>query len=103
MSNGIRPMKKMSQNQLTQALVELNSRLHGLSMAVSNDMQRLNILMFTLLKDLGKADEKTCPECETVNMRPILDGIEVNPMCVECGARIDPLPESAFQGNLEEE
>ena len=53
MSNGIRPMKKMSQNQLTQALVELNSRLHGLSMAVSNDMQRLNILMFTLLKDLG--------------------------------------------------
>ncbi len=103
MSNGVRPMKKMSQNQLTQALVEINSRLHGLSMAVSNDMQRLNILMFTLLKDLGKADEKICPSCETINMRPILEGIEVNPMCVECGARIDPLPESAFQGKLEEE
>jgi len=103
MSNGVRPMKKMSQNQLTQALVDMNARLASLSMAASNDIQRLNIILFSLLKELGKADEKTCPECDTINMRPILKGIEVNPMCVECGARIDPLPESAFQGNLEEE
>ena len=100
MSNGIRPQKKLSQNQLTQALVDLNGRFHALSMAVTNDMQRLNILLFSLLKDLGKADEVTCPSCETVNMRPLLTGIEINPMCAECGTRIDPLPEEAFKGEM---
>lgn len=100
MSGGVRPIKKMSQNQLTQALVELNGRFHGLSMAVSNDMQRLNILLFSLLKELGKADEVTCPSCETINMRPLLEGIEINPMCAECGTRIDPLPEEAFKGEM---
>ena len=100
MSNGFRPQKKLSQNQLTEALVELNGRFHALSMAVTNDMQRLNILLFSLLKDLGKADEITCPSCETINMRPLLTGIEVNPMCVECGGRIEELPDKAFKGEM---
>ena len=103
MSNGVRPMKKMSQNQLTQALVELNGRFHSMSMAVTNDLQRVNVLLFTLLKEMGKVDEVTCSSCGTINMRPLLSGIEVNPMCAECGTRIDPLPEEAFKGMLEEE
>lgn len=100
MSNGVRPQKKLSQNQLTQALVELNGRLHGLSMGVSNDIQRLNVILFTLLKDLGKADEITCPSCKTINMRPILTGIEINQMCAECGVRIEQLPDEAFKGEM---
>ena len=100
MSNGIRPQKKLSQNQLTQALVELNGRFHALSMAVTNDLQRLNILLFSLLKDLGKCDEITCPSCETINMRPLLSGIEINPMCAECGTRIEQLPDKAFKGEM---
>jgi len=98
--NGVRPQKKLSQNQLTNALVELNGRLERLSMAVGQDMQRTNILLFTLLKELGKAEEVKCESCDTINMRPILTGIEVNPMCVECGARIDPLPQEAFNGEM---
>jgi len=98
--NGVRPQKKLSQNQLTNALVELNGRLERLSVAVGHDMQRTNILLFTLLKELGKAEEVKCDSCETINMRPLLEGIEVNPMCVECGARIDPLPEEAFKGEM---
>jgi len=96
----VRPQKKLSQNQLTNALVELNGRLERLSVAVGHDMQRTNILLFTLLKELGKAEEVKCDSCETINMRPLLEGIEVNPMCVECGARIDPLPEEAFKGEM---
>lgn len=103
MSNGVRPMKKLSQNQLTQAVVELNGQFHRLSMAVTNDLQRVNVLLFTLLKEMGKVDEVVCGECETINMRPLLEGIEINPMCAECGARIDELPQSAFEGRLEEE
>lgn len=103
MANGVRPMKKLSQNQLTQAVVDLNGQFHRLSMAVTNDLQRINVLLFTLLKEMGKVDEVTCEACNTVNMRPLLDGLEVNPMCAECGARIDALPQSAFEGRLEEE
>jgi|TARA_R100001463_G_scaffold23790_3_gene56851 hypothetical protein len=98
--NGVRPQKKLSQNQLTQSLVELSSRVHALSMATANDMQRTNILLFTLLKELGKVDEVKCESCDVINLRPIMEGIEVNPMCVECGARIDPLPEEAFKGEM---
>lgn len=98
--NGVRPQKKLSQNQLTNALVELNGRLERLSVAVGHDMQRTNILLFTLLKELGKAEEVKCDSCDVVNMRPLLEGIEVNPMCVECGARIDPLPQEAFSGDM---
>jgi PHP family Zn ribbon phosphoesterase len=100
MSNGVRPIKKMSQNQLTQALIELNGRFHSLSMAVTNDLQRVNVLLFTLLKEMGKVDEVVCSSCETINMRPLLKGIEVNPMCAECGTRIDALPEEAFKGEM---
>ena len=100
MSNGVRPQKKMSQNQLTQAMFELNGKVERLSMAVDHDMQRTNILLFSLLKELGKAEEVKCESCGTINMRPLLQGIEVNPMCVECGARIDPLPEEAFKGDM---
>ena len=100
MSNGVRPQKKLSQNQLTQALFELNGKVEQRSMAVGHDMQRTNILLLTLLKELGKAEEVKCESCGTINMRPLLAGIEVNPMCVECGARIDPLPEEAFKGDM---
>ncbi len=100
MANGVRGIKKMSQNQLTQALVELNARVHMLSTAVSNDMQRVNVVMFSLLLELGLADKKECPACEVVNMRPMLAGIEIDPHCVECGHRIDPLPEEAFTGEM---
>lgn len=100
MTNGIRPQKKLSQNQLTQALVDLNGRFHALSMAVTNDLQRLNILLFSLLKDLQMCDEVTCPACETINMRPLLSGIEINPMCAECGERIEQLPQKAFTDDI---
>lgn len=100
MSNGVRPIKKMSQNQLTQALVEMNGRFHGLSMAVTNDINQLNILLFSLLKELGKADEILCPSCQTLNVRPLIKGVSVNAMCAECGTRIEPLPEKAFTGEM---
>tara|TARA_E500000305_G_C3990003_1_gene221430 strand:- start:280 stop:609 length:330 start_codon:yes stop_codon:yes gene_type:complete len=103
MSNGVRPQKKMSQNQLTQGLFEVNGKVERLSMAMSHDMQRTNILLFTLLKELGKVDEVKCESCGVVNLRPIMEGIEVNPMCVECGERIDPLPEEAFNGEMMDE
>lgn len=100
MSNGVRPQKKMSQNQLTHAYLEVNGKIDRLNFAVTHDMQRTNILLFTLLKELGKAEEVKCESCGTINMRPLLQGIEVNPMCVECGARIDPWDERAFTGDL---
>ena len=101
--NGVRPQKKLSQNQLTQALFEVSGKVERLSMAFTHDMSRTNILLFTLLKELGKVEEIKCESCGVVNLRPIMEGIEVNPMCVECGERIEPWDERAFTGELMDE
>ena len=96
MANSVRPIKKMSANQLTQALVELNARVHHLTSAISNDMQRVNVVLFTLLKELGFSDEIVCGNCGVTNMRPMLSEIEVDEHCVECGHRIIDMPEENF-------
>jgi PHP family Zn ribbon phosphoesterase len=100
MVGGVRPQKKLTQGQLTSGLQETNNRLHLLSSMIGQDMQRVNVLLFALLKELGKADEIECKKCETLNIRPILEEIEIEEICANCGERIVPLPESAFTGEM---
>jgi len=96
MSNGIRPMKKMSAHQLTEAFVAMNQRLDMLTHAVAADVQRLNVIVFQFLKAMGFAEEIVCPHCEVINMRPNIDGIEVDDRCAECGGNLLPLPDEVF-------
>lgn len=93
---GFRNQKKMSQFQLTQGLAEMNQRLNMLVSAVANDMNRLNVLFFHLLKEQGKAEEITCKKCDMINMRPLIEGIEIDPRCAECGHLLDELPQEVF-------
>lgn len=95
-SKGFKAKSKLSQNQLAEALVALSSRQQMLSSNVSMELHRLNVVVFSLLKELRLVDEKVCEKCDMRNLRPILSEIEIDPHCAECGHRIDPLPDEVF-------
>lgn len=96
MAKGIRPIKKMSAHQLTEGFMAMNQRLDMLTHAVAADVQRLNIIVFQFLKTMGFAEEIECRHCGVVNMRPKVDGIEVDDKCAECGKTLDPLSDEVF-------
>ena len=86
----VRGTKKLTAFQLTESLQMLQNQVHILSTAVGNDVRRLNILLFALLKEMGKVEEIECPRCDVMNLRPTIDDLEVDPNCAECGARLRP-------------
>ena len=45
---------------------------------------------------MGKADEIVCKGCGTTNLRPLIEGIEIDPRCADCGLLLDGLPDEAF-------
>jgi len=97
-ANGFRPQKKLTQMQLTQEIAKLNSRVDLLTNIVAGDIKRLNILLFSYLKEQGKAQEIVCPKCEVMNIRPYIEGIEIDPRCADCGYLLEELPQEAFDG-----
>ena len=96
MADGFRTPKKLSGKQLTDQVSLLNARIDILTNAVAVDVQRLNVLLFSYLKEIGKAEEIVCKSCETSNIRPIIEGIEIDPRCIQCGMLVEDLPDEVF-------
>jgi hypothetical protein len=94
--DGFRPVKKMSQHQLTEIVHGLSHRIDLLHQGAAADLRRLNVLFFSLLKDMGKAEEVVCYGCEMTNIRPLLPDIEIDPRCADCGLLLDGISEEAF-------
>ena len=82
MADGFRTPKKLSGKQLTDQVSLINARLDILTNAMAADIQRLNILIFSYFKEIGKAEEIVCQKCGVSNIRPHIEGIEIDlPMC----------------------
>lgn len=96
MADGFRTPKKLSGKQLTDQVSLLNARIDILTNAVAADVQRLNVLFFSYLKEVGKAEEIVCKSCQTSNIRPIIEGIEIDPRCIQCGMLVEDLPDEVF-------
>jgi len=96
MADGFRTPKKLSGKQLTDQVSLLNARIDILTNAVAADVQRLNVLLFSYLKEVGKAEEIVCKSCQTSNIRPIIEGIEIDPRCIQCGMLVEDLPDEVF-------
>ena len=77
-------------------VIGLNHQIELLSHGVAADLRRLNVLFFSYLKEMGKADEIVCGGCGTTNLRPLIQGIEIDPRCADCGLLLDGLPDEAF-------
>ena len=95
-TRGFRPAKKMSQHQLTEVVHGLSHRIDLFAHGAAADLRRLNVLFFSLLKEMGKADEIECSGCGMTNLRPLIEGIEIDPRCAECGLLLDGFPDEAF-------
>ena len=37
-----------------------------------------------------------CGGCGTTNLRPLIQGIEIDPRCADCGLLLDGLPDEVF-------
>ena len=99
MADGFRSPKKLSAKQLTSQVELINARLDLLTNAVAADVQRLNVLLFSYFKEIGKAEEIECPKCGVSNIRPIVEGIELDPRCVQCGYLLEgsrDVPDEVF-------
>ena len=52
---------------------------------VDNQLSKLNIILFALLKDMGKSEDITCANCGEQITRPIINGLPKQSECPTCG------------------
>tara|TARA_R100000353_G_scaffold170531_1_gene134281 strand:- start:957 stop:1247 length:291 start_codon:yes stop_codon:yes gene_type:complete len=76
----------ISLQTLMDAYIRLKHDVGGLAGAMTQDMEKVNFLLFHLLKDLGKVEEEECPSCKAPILIPMFDSVEENhKVCNLCG------------------
>ena len=51
---------------------------------VDNRLSKLNIILFALLKDMGKSEDINCESCGGSITRPVIDGLPKKDKCSAC-------------------
>lgn len=68
------------------AYIRLKHDVGGLAAAMTQDMEKVNFLLFHLLQDLDKVKEEECPSCKAPILIPMFDSAEENhKVCNLCG------------------
>ena len=55
---------------------------------VDNELGKLNIVLFALLKDMGKSEDVNCQNCGDKVTRPVIHGLPKNDQCPACGENL---------------
>ena len=55
---------------------------------VDNQLGKLNIVLFALLKDMGKSEDVNCQNCGEKVTRPVIHGLPKNDQCPACGENL---------------
>ena len=55
---------------------------------VDNQLNKLNIVLFALLKDMGKSEDVNCQNCGENITRPVIYGLPKNDQCPACGENL---------------
>ena len=106
---GFRTARKPTKNQQFKVQVEqMQEQNANLWNHSAREQERQNLLLFGLMKELGKCDEIQCQSCKMINLRPLLSGFEPSEICAHCAG---PLKievtnkewEKVVEGNYEEE
>ena len=71
--------------QVMDAYISLRNDVSGLAGAIQQDMEKVNFLIFHLLKDLGKITEMDCTQCEEEIVLPTFESAELETVCNLCG------------------
>ncbi|QDP59913.1 MAG: hypothetical protein GOVbin709_37 [Prokaryotic dsDNA virus sp.] len=80
---------KATAKQNQQSIAQMQGVINELVNAVTNDMGRLNGIMYALLKDLDKLKEDNCPHCGQVLFEPQLDLLPPSTHCPSCGEALN--------------
>ena len=55
---------------------------------VDSQLSKLNIVLFALLKDMGKSEDVNCQNCGENVTRPVIHGLPKNDQCPACGENL---------------
>jgi len=55
---------------------------------VDSQLSKLNIVLFALLKDMGKSEDVNCQNCGEAITRPVIYGLPKNDECPACGEKL---------------
>ena len=77
---------KATAKQNQQEIKQLQGILNEIVNAVTNDIARLNGLVYAMLKANGQIKEVNCPSCKQVLFEPTIEGIPKTEVCPACNA-----------------
>ncbi len=106
---GFRKRRMPTKKQVLQGQIEqMQEQNANLWNAFGRELERMNLLLYGLMKDLGKCEEVQCQSCKMVNLRPLLEGFEPSDTCAHCGGPLkvevtDKEWEKVVEGDYEEE
>ena len=81
--------RKMTMREVEDQLKDTRLYIGQFSQAVSMDIHRLNIILFSYLKEVGAAEEVTCSSCKQEILIPLIDGLDRETHCPSCNAPLD--------------
>mgnify|MGYP003135229910 FL=1 len=81
--------RKMTMREVEDQLKDTRLYIGQFSQAVSMDIHRLNIILFSYLKEVGAAEEVTCSSCKQEILIPLIEGLDRETHCPSCNAPLD--------------
>ena len=79
----------MTMREVEDQLKDTRLYIGQFSQAVSMDIHRLNIILFSYLKEVGAAEEVTCSSCKQEILIPLIEGLDRETHCPSCNAPLD--------------
>ena len=83
--------RKPTIREVDSEIKDMRQFLGQFTNAVSMDIHRINVILFSLLKEMGKVDEVICPSCKQEILLPIIEGIERETHCPSCEMPLDEM------------
>ena len=81
--------RKMTMREVEDQLKDTRLYIGQFSQAVSMDIHRLNVILFSYLKQVGAAEEITCGSCGQEILIPLIDGLERETHCPGCNQPLE--------------
>lgn len=98
---------KPTTKQLGKDMEEMKVVVNQLINAMTNDMGRLNGIVYAMLQEDGRLKESNCPSCGQVLFEPILKALPRASTCPACGHDMENTTQMSIEdwdsGTTEEE
>jgi len=76
--------RKPTIREVDNEIKDMRQFLGQFTNAVSMDIHRLNVILFSLLGEMDKVEEVACSSCKQTILLPLIEGIEKETHCPSC-------------------